>query len=72
MSFTIFYDEKTPFWTVNRTSPKSRKIDIFSKGLTHGFCPKMANFSTFFFANIGMENVFYDILEQKNVFLDYK
>ena len=26
----------------------------------------------FFFVNIGQENVFYDILERKNVFLGYK
>ena len=34
---------------------------------------KMAVFATFiFFANIGQENVFYDILERKNAFLCYK
>ena len=39
---------------------------IFPKGLTHGLCPKMAIFATFFFlGNIGQENVFYDILEQQ-------
>ena len=32
----------------------------------------MAIFPTFFLSNIGQENVFYDILEQKNVFLSYK
>ena len=33
----------------------------------------MAIFSTLFFlGNIGQENVFYDILERKNVFLGYK
>ena len=33
----------------------------------------MAIFSNFFFlGNIGLENVFYDILEGKNVFLGYK
>ena len=30
------------------TSLKSPKIDNFPKGLTHGFGPKMAIFSTFF------------------------
>ena len=56
------------FW-----SSKSRKIDIFPKGLTHGFGPKMAIFPTsVFLGNIGQENVFYDILERKNAFLDYK
>ena len=33
---------------------------------------KMAIFSTFFFDNIGQENVFYDILAQKNAFVGYK
>ena len=32
----------------------------------------MAIFPTFFLGNIGQENVFYDILEQKNAFLGYK
>ena len=53
-------------------SPKSRKIDIFPKGLTHDFGPKMAIFPTFFLSNIGHENVFYDILERKNAFVGYK
>ena len=30
-------------------SSKSRKIDIFPKGLTHAFVPKMAIFPNFFF-----------------------
>ena len=32
----------------------------------------MAIFPTFFFGNIGQENIFYDILERKIAFLDYK
>ena len=32
----------------------------------------MAFFSNFFLGNIGLENVFYDILERKNAFLGYK
>ena len=48
-------------------SSKSGKIDIFPKGLTHGFGPKMAIFPTFYcLGNIAQENVFYDIVEQKN------
>ena len=48
-------------------------MDIFQKGLTHGFGPKMAIFRNFFFlGNIGQENIFYDILELKNAFLGYK
>ena len=42
------------------------------KGLTHGFGPKMDIFQLFFLGNIAQENVFYDILEQKNAFLGYK
>ena len=54
-------------------SSKSRNIDIFPKGLTNGFGPKMAIFSTFFIlGNISQENVFYDILEQKNAFVGYE
>ena len=49
ISFTIFQSEKTPFQAIKTRSSKSRKIDIFSKGLTHGFRPKMAIFPTFFF-----------------------
>ena len=33
---------------------------------------KNGDFSTFFFGNIGQENVFYDILERKNAFVGYK
>ena len=72
----VFYhilERKTPLQAIKRRSSKSRKIDILPKGLTHGFGPNMAIFSTFFFlGNIGQENVFYDILERKNAFLGYK
>ena len=47
-------------------------MDIFPKGLTHGFGQKMAIFPTFFLGNIEQENVFYDLLERKNAFLGYK
>ena len=72
MSFTIFQNEKSPFQAIKRRSSKTRKIDIFPKGLTHGFAPKMAIFPTFFLGNIGQENDYYDILERKNAFLGYK
>ena len=49
MSFTIFQIKKTPFQALKTKSPKSRKIDIFPKGLTHGFGKKMAILSTFSF-----------------------
>ena len=40
-------------------------MDIFPRGLTHGFDPKVSIFPTFFLCNIGQENVFYDIPERK-------
>ena len=58
---------------MKRRSSKSRKIDIFPNGLTHGFGPKKVHCSNFFFLrNIDQENVFYDILERKNAWLGYK
>ena len=51
---------------------KRGKIAIFAKGLTHGFGPKLAISQCFFLGIIDQENVFYDILEQKNAFLGYK
>ena len=49
MSFMIFQNDKTPFQAIKTRSPKTRKIDIFPKELTHGFGPKMAIFPTFLF-----------------------
>ena len=48
-SFTIFQNKKTPFQAIKTKSSINRKIDIFPKGLTHGYGPKMALFPTFFF-----------------------
>ena len=49
----VFYDilelKKTPFEAIKTRSSKSRKIQIFPKGLTDGFGPKMAIFPSFFF-----------------------
>ena len=37
------------------------------------FWSKNGHFSYFFFlANLGQENIFYDIIEQKNAFLGYE
>ena len=47
MSVVYSRTKKTPFYTIKSRSLKSRKIDIFSKGFTHGF----------FLGNIGQENV---------------
>ena len=49
MFFTIFQNEKTPFYAIKSKSSRTRKINIFPKKLTHGFGPKKAIFPTFFF-----------------------
>ena len=72
ISFTIFQSEKTPFQAIKTRSSKSQYIDIFPKGLTPGFGPKMVIFPVSFFDNIGQENVFYDILKRKKAFVGYK
>ena len=48
MSLTIFYNKEMPFQSIKTRNSKSRKIDIFLNGLTHGFDPKMAIFPTIF------------------------
>ena len=63
----VFYnilERKNAFLTYKKKSSKSQTIDILPKGLTHGFGPEMSIFQLHFLANIGQENVFYDILER--------
>ena len=49
----VFYDilegKKRLSTLLKQELSKSRKIDIFPNGLTHGFGPKMAIFPTFLF-----------------------
>ena len=71
----VFYDiveRKNAFLGNKNKKFKQWKNWHFSTGLTHGSCPKMAIFRTFFLGNISQENIFYDILERKNAFLGYK
>ena len=70
--FNDIIEQKKPFQAIETRCSKIRKIDIFLKGLNHGFGRKMAIFPTFFLRNIGKENDFYDILERKNACLGYK
>ena len=73
ISFTIFYNEKTPFQATKTKSSKSRKIDIFRKGLTHGFGPKVAIFSTVFFKKIQARKMSFTIFQnEKTRFLGIK
>ena len=66
MSFTILQNEKTPFQAIKTRSSKSRKIDIFPKGLSHGFGPKMALFPTFFFRAIEARKMSFTIFYIEN------
>ena len=68
MCFTTFQSEKTPFQAIKTAGSKSGKIEIFAKGLTHGFGPKLAISQSFFLGIIGQEKVFYDILARKMPF----
>ena len=71
----VFHDilkQKNAFKATQARCSKSQKIEVFPKGLIHGFAPKMAILPTFFLGNIVQENVFYDILQRKNAFLGYK
>ena len=65
MSFTIFQKEKTRFQAIKTRRSKSRKIDIFPKGLTHGFGPKMAIFPTFFFQAIQARKMYFTIFQNE-------
>ena len=56
----------------NKKFKKSKNWDI-CKGVNPWFRSKLAFFCTFLFLSIiGQENVFYNILERKNAFLNYK
>ena len=70
--FKIFQNKKTPFQPIKTRSSKSQKIEIFPKGLAHGFGQKMPIFPCLFLGNIGQKNVFYNIPERKNAFLAHK
>ena len=61
MCFMIFESDETSFYDIKTGRLKSRKIEIFPKGLVYGFGPKLAILPSFFLGNLGHENVFYDI-----------
>ena len=62
------------FRTKERLSrPKNKKFEksknwLFSKGVNPFLWSKIGHFWNFFLCNISQENVFYDILERKNIF----
>ena len=72
----VFYDileGKNTFLGYKNKKFKKSKNWHFCKGVNPWFWSKNGHFSNFYFlGNICQENVFYDILERKSVFLDYK
>ena len=72
----MFYDileRKNAFLRYRNKDSKKSKNWNFSKGVKPWFWSRNSHFFNFFFlSNLGQENVFYDILEQKNAFLRYK
>ena len=70
--FKDILERKNAFLGYKSIKFKESKNWHFSKGVNPRFWSKNAHFSNFFLCNIGLENVFYDILERKNAFLGYK
>ena len=71
----IFYDileRKIAFRGYKNKTFKKFKKWLFYKGVNPWFWSKMSIFQHFFLANTGKKNVFYDILERKIAFQDYK
>ena len=58
-------EKKTQFQALKTRSSKSRKIDIFPKGLSHGFGPKMVVFPTFFFQAIQARKMSFTIFQSE-------
>ena len=69
----VFYDileRKIAFLGYKNIEFKKSKSCHFFRGVNPWFWSKNGHFSIFFFVgNIGQENVCYDILDRKNVFL---
>ena len=59
--------KKMPFSAIKTKSSKSRKVDIFLKGLTNGFGPKMAFFPTFFIQAIQSRKMSFTIFQNKDM-----
>ena len=65
MCSTMFQNEKTSVQAIKTTSSKRRKIEIFPKGLTRGFSPKMAVFPIFFFQAMQARKMCFTIFQNE-------
>ena len=72
MCFMIFESERKSFYDIKTGRLKSRKIEIFPKGLVHGFGPKLTIFPCFFLDNVGHENVLMIFQSERTSFYDIK
>ena len=70
--FCNILEGRNALMTIKTRRLKSRKMGIFSKGLVHRCGRKLVIFQIFILGKIGQKNVFYDIVEERNAFLDYK
>ena len=74
----VFYDilrRRNAFVGYKKKKFRKSKDWHFSKGVNPWFWSKNSNFSNFFWGgggNIGQKNVFYEFLQRKNAFLDYR
>ena len=72
----VFYDileRKNAFLGYKNKKFKKSKNWHFSKGVNPWFSSKNGHFGNLLILrNVGQENVFYNILERENSFLDYK
>ena len=65
MSFTIFQSEKSFSQATKTRSSKGRIIDIFARGLTHGFGRKMASLPSFFFKAMQARKMSFTIFQSE-------
>ena len=72
MSFTLFQNEKTHFQAIKTTSSKSRKNDIFPKGLTHMILVQKWPFFEFSFQPIKARKMSFTVFQNKKKILAYK
>ena len=71
--FSDILKQNNAFQGYKKNNFKKSKNWHFFKGVNPWFWSKNDRFSNFsFLGNIGQQNVFYDILERKSAFLDYK
>ena len=69
--FNDILEQKTTFLGYKNKKFKKSQTWHFSKGVNAWFRSKDGLSSNFFLGNIGLENVFYDILERENAFQGY-